>query len=117
MRYVLGMLAVLLALSSPAAAADAAVAGVWAVTITTPMGDFATTLTLAVDGKKVTGTDKNDMGEQTVDDGKVEGNVVTFKETSSFGEFTYTCKVDGDTMAIEIASGFGPMQATAKRSK
>tara|TARA_B100000678_G_scaffold279368_1_gene274998 strand:- start:738 stop:1040 length:303 start_codon:yes stop_codon:yes gene_type:complete len=94
--------------------------GTWATVTKTPMGDQKADLTVVSSGDTFTGTFSGDMGQTEVQDGKVDGNTLTFKMSISSpmpmtldGEAT----VDGDTLNGNVTAGaFGsfPMTGTRK---
>ena len=107
MKILNSALGVLL-LAFPALAAD--IDGKWSATRETPRGEMTTTFNLKSDGGTVTGTVANDiMGESEIQDGKIDGDTITFKQVMDRGgrqmTFLYTGKIKGDeiefTRAIE----------------
>jgi len=56
-----------------------AVDGKWNITIKTPMGDQNGTLTLKQDGDALTGSMSGAQGDAPIEDGKVEGDKLTWK--------------------------------------
>ncbi len=77
------------------------VTGDWAITANTDQGPISGTLTLEVDGEKLTGTLVVDMGtlpiEGTVKDGEVSFSL-SYPTDSGDIPVTMTGKVDGDTI-------------------
>lgn len=111
-----------LALTFSVSAFAADIAGKWTSTFATQMGDQHYTYTFVVDGEKLTGTAKNDMGESTITEGTVKGDDVTFVETLKFNDqeikITYTGKIDGDEIKLHRQVGdFGSEDLVAKRVK
>ena len=83
-------------------AANADVAGAWAVSIDSPQGQVDATLTLKQEGDKVTGTLSSQMGDAPIS-GTVKDDTVTFTMSFDAGgqamTLTYTAKVtDGKKM-------------------
>ena len=115
--------------SITAAAQDVDVTGDWEITSESPRGAQVIPITFAQEGATVTGSAEIRMGAVEIQDGKIEGNTLTFKIVMSFGERSmeqvYTATVTGDTMegTIEVAGGMGgggrggggPRPFTAKR--
>ena len=115
--------------STTAAAQDVDVTGDWEITSESPRGAQVIPITFAQEGTTVSGSVVMRMGAVEIQDGKIEGNALTFKIVMSFGERSmeqvYTATVDGDTMegTIEAAGGMGggrggnrgPRPFTAKR--
>jgi opacity protein-like surface antigen len=115
---VLALCFVGLALS--AFAAD--VAGQWTATFNTQMGDQHYTYTFKVDGEKLTGTAKNDMGSTEIANGTVKGDDISFVENLDFNgnkiEITYTGKIAGDEIKFTRKVGdFATEELVAKRVK
>ena len=95
-------------LAGAAFAAD--ISGNWKATAEGPNGAIERSFTFKQDGSKLTGeTNSTFTGKSAINDGKVEGDAVSFSITASFqGEerkITYKGKVTGDT--IKLTSDFG----------
>ncbi|GGO98559.1 hypothetical protein [Stakelama pacifica] len=98
----------------------AQVDGSWDTVTKTPMGDQKAVMTVKSSGDSFTGTFSGDMGETEIEDGKVDGDTLTFKISIKSpmpmtldGEAT----VDGDAMTGTVKAGaFGafPMSGTRK---
>jgi hypothetical protein len=91
------------ALAVPAWAADAA--GKWEAAIPSPRGEQKMTFDLKVDGESLSGTISNEfMGEAELSEGKVDGDKVSFKQKTKFGEreitFVYNGTLKGDEMEL-----------------
>ncbi len=96
------------------------VAGTYTVITKTPMGDQSSDMTITVDGDTFTGTNAGAMGSMTLDDGKIEGDKLTWSMKMTVpmpmtleGEAT----VDGDAITGSVKAGaFGtfPMSGTRK---
>lgn len=94
------------------------VAGTYEVVTKTPMGDQKSTMTVVVDGDTFTGTNAGAMGSMSMDNGKVDGNKLTWTMNMTVpmpmtleGEAT----VDGDSITGTVKAGaFGafPMSGT-----
>lgn len=84
-----------------------------------PMGDQKSVFTVKVDGGTFTGQNAGMMGALDVEDGKVEGNVLTWKMQMKVPmPMTLTGKatIDGDTLTGNIDAGaFGSMAMSGKR--
>lgn len=86
MRQLRGLIAVAtIVLAAPALALAADVSGTWKWTVERNGQKIETTLTLKQDGKKLTGkiTGRNNT-ETDIEDGKVDGDDVSFKVTREF---------------------------------
>jgi hypothetical protein len=96
------------------------VAGTYECVTKTPMGDQKSDVTIVVDGDTFTGTNAGAMGSMTMEDGKVDGNKLTWTMNMTVpmpmkleGEAT----VDGDTLSGTVKAGaFGafPISGTRK---
>ncbi len=94
------------------------VAGTYDCVTKTPMGDQKSTFTIEVDGSTFTGMNAGAMGSMSLDDGKVDGNKLTWSMKMTVpmpmtleGEAT----VDGDAITGTVKAGaFGafPMSGT-----
>ena len=87
-----------------------AVDGNWNITMTTPMGERKTTLTLKADGGKLTGSQGADGNTGDIFDGTVSGDDVAWKISITNPmplTLAFSGKVSGD--AISGETGIGPM--------
>ena len=114
------MLACLLATAVSMLAAD--VNGKWTATMQGRNGNSReVTYNLKVDGDKLTGTQSTPMGDRQLENGKVEGDTVSWTQTMNFqGESrtaTYTGKVDGDTIHAKMKAGEMEREFEMKRAK
>jgi hypothetical protein len=97
-----------------------AVDGNWNLTMSTPMGDRETTLSLKSSGSALTGTQAADGNSIEIFDGKVDGNDVSWKVSITNPmplTLEFTGKVSGDGISGEM--GIGPMGSfpfTGKRA-
>jgi len=110
----------LVGLALSAFAAD--VSGQWTSTFTTQIGEQHYTYTFKVDGEKLTGTAKNDMGSSEIANGTVKGDDISFVENLDFNgnkiEITYTGKIAGDEIKFTRKVGeFATEELVAKRVK
>lgn len=110
-----------LVMSAPAAA-QANVAGTWAITIQGPEGPGMATAVLEQDGATFTGTISVDSADDAeIENGSVEGNsmrfvLVLFVQGQGI-ELEVTGEVDGDTISGEMSvPDFGGFPFTAERS-
>lgn len=121
---VLSALAFALLLVMPLAAAD--VDGKWEATIEGPRGAQQATFALKAEGEALTGSVTNPRGETPIQDGKIQGDQLSFSQVLSFGDneitITYTGKLAGDEIAFTRKFEGGPgggreTTFTAKRVK
>jgi opacity protein-like surface antigen len=107
-------------LALQAFAAD--VAGQWTATFNTQIGEQHYTYTFKVDGEKLTGTAKNDMGSTEIANGTIKGDDISFVENLDFNGnqivITYTGKIAGDEIKFTRKVGdFATEELVAKRVK
>ncbi len=96
------------------------VAGTYACVTKTPMGDQTSDVTIEVDGDSFTGSNVGAMGSMSLDNGKVDGNKLTWSMNMTVpmpmtleGEAT----IEGDALTGSVKAGaFGtfPMSGTRK---
>jgi hypothetical protein len=103
-----------------ASAAD--ISGTWKGTAQTPNGPAERTFVFKVDGDKLTGETSSDMfGKSAIEDGKIDGDNVSFKITISFqgneAKVSYTGKVEGDQIdfTVEVPGLDEKIEYTVKR--
>jgi hypothetical protein len=87
-----------LLLMAPAVAADAS--GKWTASIDTEIGVQNYTYDFKVDGNKLTGKAKSQFGETEITEGTVKGDEIAFVENLNFQgqplRIAYTGKISGD---------------------
>ena len=88
-----------------AAAAD--VSGTWKGSAQTPNGTVERTFVFKVDGNKLTGETTSDMfGKSVIEDGKVDGDDISFTITVNVqgneGKVNYKGHVDGDQIKFTV---------------
>ncbi|MEQ8412696.1 MAG: hypothetical protein RIC51_08635 [Erythrobacter sp.] len=97
------------------------VAGTYKTLVKSPMGDQTGTLTVVPgdDGNSFTGTMAGGMGQMDVEEGKIDGNTLTWKMNMTVPmPMTLECEatVDGDQMTGTVNAGaFGAMPLTAEK--
>lgn len=101
--------ATLMALFALAASA-ADVSGTWKATAEGPNGPIQRTFTFQQNGTKLTGETVSEYtGKSVINDGKVEGDAISFNITAKFQDnemkLAYKGKITGDT--IKLTSDFG----------
>jgi len=87
-----------------------AVDGNWSITMSTPMGDRQTTLSLKSAGGALTGTQEAEGNSVEIFDGKANGDDVFWKVSITSPmplTLEFTGKVSGDSISGEM--GIGPM--------
>ena len=100
--FLIVALAAILALSL--SAAD--VAGVWKGSIETQMGTLGITLTLQA-GPGLAGDFKSDMAEGKIENGKVDGDKISFQVDTSYGKLGFEGTVAGDEMKLTMTGTSG----------
>src|SRR6516165_6011876 len=100
MRIVVSVL-VLMVMCVTAYAAD--VDGTWTGTVQGPMGDFPVSFTFKADGTKLTGTTLGFDGMPVpIQDGKIDGNTITFTVTFDFGGMPFMRSYKGVVSGAQI---------------
>ena len=95
-------------------AADAS--GKWKAEFTTPDGtQRVNTFTFKVDGGKLTGTVAGSQDETPIQNGKVNGDEISFTAERPFGMFTYSGKVSGGEIKFKVTFNDQSFEMTAKR--
>lgn len=98
------------------------VAGTYECVTKTPMGDQTSTFTVIPgdDGTSFTGTNAGPMGNLEVQDGKIDGNTLSWKMDMTVPmplELNCTANVDGDQLTGTVNAGaFGDMPMTGTRT-
>jgi len=105
-------------------AADASgISGTWTASFDSQVGVQTYTYTFKVEGAKLTGHAKSNLGEGALADGKVEKDIVTFVENLSYEGMELAISYQGKVVsADEIqfkrdVGGQGGEEFTAKRQK
>lgn len=107
-------------LSIVAFAAD--VDGKWTAEVPGRGGNTMTmTFTFKADGANLTGSVANQMGENPIQNGKVDGDKISFEQVLNFNgnerHLKYTGTVKGDTIEMTREGGRGPQTFTAKKAQ
>ena len=98
------------------------ITGTWTATFNTQVGEQRYTYTFKVDGEKLTGHAKSNLGEGDISDGVVKGDDVSFVEHLNYqGQelaITYKGKINGDEIKFtRDVAGQGNEELVAKRVK
>ena len=117
-RLVLSLVAAL-ALGTAAFGAD--ISGTWTASFETQVGTQNYTYTFKVEGNKLTGTAKSNLGEATIDMGTVNGDDVAFVEHLNFQgmqlDIPYKGKVSGNEIMLTRTIMDVVEQLVAKRAR
>lgn len=105
-----------------AAAAD--INGRWTASFETAIGVQDYVYTFKVDGAKLTGTAKYAEGESPLEEGKIDGDQVTFVENRKFGDVDTRIEYKGKIVSANeirltrVLTGFGATEdLVAKRAQ
>jgi hypothetical protein len=113
------MMATILLLSAAAfamAAPPNPVDGKWQGTISGPNGDITISFTFKADGAKLTGTVETPNGDQqSITDGKIEGDKLSFKTQFQDNTIEHEGAVSGDTIQLKVKGPWGEMDMTLER--
>jgi hypothetical protein len=96
-----------------------AVDGKWNVKVKTPMGDQDVTLDFTTSGSTLTGTMSNGAGAVPIEDGKVDGDKVSWRARITVPlPLTVDCTgtVEGDTISGTASTSFGGSPFSGKRA-
>lgn len=96
------------------------VAGTYSTTVKSPMGDQSGTLTVNDNGDGTfSGSMAGAMGSMDVEDGKIDGNTITWKMQMTVPmpmTLDCTATIEGDTLTGTVNAGaFGAMPLTGTR--
>ena len=107
-----GILATLLCVA--AMAAD--ISGKWKAEFSTADGtQRVNTFTFKVDGAKLTGTVAGTQDETQIQNGKVNGDEISFTAERPFGTFAYSGKFSGGEIKFKVTFNDQSFEMTAKR--
>ena len=94
--------------------------GDWKVTMKSPMGDQAATLTLMTDGDSLSGKIVGAQGTQEFDGGSIEGDLLQWKVSLSQPmpmELEFSATVDGNSIRGDVKLGaFGNASFEGERA-
>jgi hypothetical protein len=89
----------------------------WEGSISSPNGDMQIAFNFKVDGAKLTGTVESPNGDIPIEDGKVEGDHISFKTHFGDSEVKHAGTVSGDTIQLKVEGPWGESEMTLKRAK
>jgi hypothetical protein len=120
MRSTLLAFLALLAFTFVASAAD--ISGKYTAEIPGRNGNQTNTFTFKQSGGSLEGTITNMRGDTPIENGKVDGDTITFTVTRPGRgggdpmKINYTGKIKGDTIEMTYDQGRGPVTITAKKA-
>lgn len=123
MKILRTLVTVITFLMMPVISHAADISGTWTASFDTQIGQQNYTYEFKVDGSNLTGSMKSDNGESSIEDGKVEGESISFTENMNYQgtalKITYTGKiVSADEIDFTRKVGeFGTEQLVANRVK
>jgi hypothetical protein len=95
-------------------AADAT--GRWETTFSTPDGDIQLVFNFKVDRAKLAGTVETPNGNVDLEDGKVDGDMISFNTHLGEDVIKHAGTVSGDTIALSVDGPWGHSDMTLKRA-
>jgi hypothetical protein len=98
-----------------AATEKPAIEGRWEGKLRTGNGDATMAFRFEVKGQVLTGISETPAGSQTIDDGKVNGNRISFNTTVNGNLIKHEGTVSGDTIQLQNAGPFGKFDVVLKR--
>jgi hypothetical protein len=122
-RSLLAATALGLAATVALAAAATDISGTWTTTFASEVGEQTYTYTFKVEGGKLTGHAKSNLGEGPLADGKVDKDTVTFVENLNYPGQTLQISYQGKIVSPDEISfkrdvaGQGGEEFVAKRQK
>jgi hypothetical protein len=106
---------ILLAACFAIAATGSSVEGRWQGKMNTASGEATITFNFEVKGQVLTGTTETPAGSQTINDGKVNGDRISFKTTVNGHVIGHEGTVSGDTIQLKNNGPFGEFDLVIKR--
>ncbi len=91
--------------------------GRWEGSIQTPNGDATITFNFKVDGTKLTGSVESPNGDIPIEDGKVDGDKISFKTHFNDAEVNHQGTLSGDTIDLKVQGPWGESAMTLKRAE
>jgi hypothetical protein len=91
--------------------------GNWEGTFSTPNGDIQLVFHFKVDGAKLTGSVETPHGNIDIEEGKVEGDKISFKTHVNDSEVNHSGTISGDTIQLGVDGPWGHSDVTLKRAE
>jgi len=111
--WIAGILSALFATVSYAAN----ISGRWEGSINGPNGDMHIGFNFKVDGAKLTGMVESPNGEIPIEEGKVDGDHISFTTHFDNNEVKHNGTVSGDTIQLKVEGPWGESEMTLTRAK
>ena len=89
--------------------------GRWESSLNTPNGDVQLTFHFKFDGAKLTGSVETPNGSVDIEEGKVDGDNISFKTHVGDSEVKHDGKISGDTITLAVDGPWGHSDMTLKR--
>lgn len=93
------------------------VTGKWTATMQTPNGSREVTYNLKADGSKLTGTYAGRQGDREIENGKVDGENVSWEQSMGERKLVYKGKIAGDEIKVSTQFGDQTREVVLKRAK
>lgn len=107
-----------LALAATMYAAD--ITGKWTGKMETPNGSRDVNMAFKADGATLTGSVSGRNGDTPIENGKIDGDTITFTVTRKFNDMemktNYTGKVSGDSIKLNYKMRDNDVELTLKRA-
>lgn len=89
--------------------------GRWESNLSGPNGDIQLVFHFKVDGAKLTGSVETPNGSVDIEDGKVDGDKISFNTHVGDSEVKHTGTLSGDTIQLAVEGPWGHSDMTLKR--
>jgi len=93
------------------------VSGQWETTFSSPNGDIHLVFHFKVDGDKLTGKVETPNGDVEIEDGKVDGDKISFNTHLGDDVIKHIGTVSGDTIPLSVDGPWGHSEMTLKRAE
>ncbi|HEV2351738.1 MAG TPA: hypothetical protein VG028_18050 [Terriglobia bacterium] len=90
--------------------------GRWESTFSSPNGDIQLVFHFKVDGTKLTGSVESPNGNIDIEDGKVDGEKISFNTHVGDSEVKHSGTISGDTIQLGVEGPWGHSDMTLKRA-
>ena len=91
--------------------------GRWESTLNGPNGNMQLVFHFKVDGAKLTGSVETANGSIDIEEGKVDGDNISFKTHVGDSEVNHTGKISGDTIKLGVDGPWGHSDMALKRAE